>query len=137
MFHKLNPGLGFPFAEGNQNLFGVRQGTMLVRHLDWQESVAAEQSQQATATNNSSGGVDETQLAADQAHTQTQTQTRTQTQTQTLAPQVALDAQFDVVIGTDIMYEVSSTFTFICTILLCGTCTLKHHAKVTRRLHHT
>lgn len=69
---------------------------MLVRHLDWEESLAAEQSQQSqntTGTHQEDGGHPPdllTQAGPDAS----------------FAPHVAIEDKFEVIIGTDILYEV-------------------------------
>lgn len=73
---------------------------MLVRHLDWQESLAAEQDHSLSSTRISSSSRDN-----DSEVKQTDDARQTQTDLAS-APKVALDDKFDIVIGTDILYEV-------------------------------
>lgn len=77
---------------------GDVQGNMHVRFLDWAEAVAAEQlsARQGISSSNSKLDAVASQAAADSP-----------SQTQTIAPHVQSDETFDVIIGTDIMYEVS------------------------------
>ena len=79
---------------------GDVQGNMHVRFLDWAEAVAAEEllARQGTSSSNSKSDAATSQAAADSL-----------SQTQTIAPRVQSDEVFDVIIGTDIMYEVSWT----------------------------
>lgn len=76
------------------------QDNMRVRFLDWAEAVAAEVRQAAKHTSTGSGSSEavcaETTIAG-------------QSKTQAMVPNMHLDETFDVVIGTDILYEVSST----------------------------
>ena len=76
------------------------QGNMHVRFLDWAEAVAAEEvsAGQGKSSSNSKSDAVTSQAAADSL-----------SQTQTIAPHVQTDETFDVIIGTDIMYEVSWT----------------------------
>ena len=69
---------------------------MDVRHLDWEESLAAEQAQQSKDTT----GTDQADVgnlsgAVSQAGPDA-----------SLAPHVAIEDKFEVIIGTDILYEV-------------------------------
>ena len=77
----------------------VFQGNAHVRHLDWEESMTAGRLQQAPQlgdTNNTSTLTDTLQ---DQPGAPRQEETSS-------APCVALEEKFEVVIGTDILYEV-------------------------------
>lgn len=70
---------------------------MLVRHLDWEESLAAEQSQHSkhtTGPHQENGGHQPGSL----------TQARPDASS---APHVASEYKFEVIIGTDILYEVT------------------------------
>lgn len=64
---------------------------MHVRHLDWEESLAAEQGQQSKDPIGTHQEDAETQPSDADA---------------SLAPHVAIEDKFEVVIGTDILYEV-------------------------------
>ncbi|KAL0036907.1 hypothetical protein WJX77_004594 [Trebouxia sp. C0004] len=69
-------------------------GNMHVRYLDWAEAIAMEGPQTAPDTDSSSVA------AANQA-----ADSRCQQPAKTIAPHVQSDETFDVIIGTDIMYE--------------------------------
>ena len=84
------------YKQGEGNV----QGSMHVRFLDWAEAVAAEElpAREGMSSSNSKSDAVISQAAADSL-----------SQTQTIAPRVQFDETFDVIIGTDIMYEVSWT----------------------------
>lgn len=69
---------------------------MIVRHLDWEESLAAEQSQQSKNTTST-----HQEVAGSQPGCSNQAGSDA-----SLAPHVALEDKFEVIIGTDILYEV-------------------------------
>ena len=69
---------------------------MHVRHMDWQESLSAEQAQQS---NDTTGTYEE------DAGTQPGVAAQAGPDA-SLAPHVAIENKFEVVIGTDILYEV-------------------------------
>ena len=92
------------FACADQALY-LCQGNMLVRHLSWQESVAAEQAHLLSSTHNSSSSNSDGK--AKQAGHVSQTPTNLAS-----APHVALNDEFDVVIGTDILYEVRQVHSY-------------------------
>ena len=71
---------------------------MHVRFLDWAEAVAAEELPAGQGMSSSKSDAVTSQAAADSL-----------SQAQTIAPHVQSDETFDVIIGTDIMYEVSWT----------------------------
>ena len=77
------------------------QGNMHVRYLDWAEAIAMEGAQ--TAQNTDSSNV----VAAAANHAAADSSS--QQQAKPIAPHVQSDETFDVIIGTDIMYEVSAT----------------------------
>ena len=69
---------------------------MHVRHLDWEESLAAEQGQQS-----------KDQIGTHQEDAETQPGDAIKGGPDaSLAPHVAIEDKFEVVIGTDILYEV-------------------------------
>jgi len=76
------------------------QGNMHVRYLDWAEAIAMEGAQTAQNTDSSNAAAAANQAAADNG---------CQQQAKTIAPHVQSDETFDVIIGTDIMYEVNPT----------------------------
>lgn len=74
---------------------------MHVRHLDWEESLAAEQAQQS-----------EVMSDTDQADTGNKPGALSQVGPDaSLAPHVAIEDKFEVIIGTDILYEVRPMLT--------------------------
>ena len=74
---------------------------MHVRYLDWAEAIAMEGAQ--TAQNTDSRNL----VAAAANHAAADSSS--QQQAKTIAPHVQSDETFDVIIGTDIMYEVNAT----------------------------
>ena len=80
---------------------GSMQGNMHVRYLDWAEAIAMEGAQ--TAQNTDSRNL----VAAAANHAAADSSS--QQQAKMIAPHVQSDETFDVIIGTDIMYEVNPT----------------------------
>jgi len=76
------------------------QGNMHVRYLDWAEAIAMEGAQTAQNTDSSNAAAAANQAAADNG---------CQQQAKTIAPHVQSDETFNVIIGTDIVYEVNAT----------------------------
>ncbi len=76
------------------------QDNMHVRYLDWAEAIAVEGAQTAQHTDSSNVVAAANDAAAESS---------SQQQAKTIAPHVQSDETFDVIIGTDIMYEVSAT----------------------------
>lgn len=76
------------------------QGNMHVRYLDWAEATAMEGAQTAPHPDSSSVAAAANHAAAESSNQQ---------QAKTIAPHVQSDETFDVIIGTDIMYEVNPT----------------------------
>lgn len=72
------------------------QGNMHVRHLDWEEALAAEESQQSKLTPST-----HQEVAGSQPGCSNQAGPDA-----SLAPHVAVEDKFEVIIGTDILYEV-------------------------------
>lgn len=77
----------------------VFQGNVHVRHLDWEESIMAGRLQQAAQSG------DTTNTSTSTGSLQNQPGMPSQEQASS-APCVALEEKFEVVIGTDILYEV-------------------------------
>ena len=73
---------------------------MHVRHLDWEESLPAEQAQQSKDTTDK-----HEEDAGNQPGAATEAGTGA-----SLAPHVAIEDKFEVVIGTDILYEVGPMY---------------------------
>ena len=73
------------------------QDNMQVRYLDWAESLACEQTP-AEMPNKFSSGANQASEHAERLQDQSATQSP--------APHVPSDRTFDVIIGTDILYEV-------------------------------
>ena len=91
------------------------QGNMHVRYLDWAEATAMEGAQ--TAQNTDSSNI----VAAAANHAAADSSS--QQQAKTVAPHVQSDETFDVIIGTDIMYEVNRTSCTVSLMTLLNLCT--------------
>ena len=79
----------------------VFQGNVHVRHLDWEESIAAGRLQQAPQVGDTTNSSTSTDNLQDQPDAPRQEEAAS-------APCVALGEKFEVVIGTDILYEVKT-----------------------------
>ncbi|KAA6419328.1 MAG: hypothetical protein FRX49_10727 [Trebouxia sp. A1-2] len=86
-----------PHAVAARDTTSWDHGNMHVRYLDWAEAMAMEVAQ--TAQNKDSSNV----VAAAANHAAADSSS--QQQAKTIAPHVQADETFDVIIGTDIMYE--------------------------------